>query len=183
MKQSIFVSLKKKTFSDFFDSLYLIKCYQQFKTFVVVLCPRYNTKSDMWAIGCVLYELLTLKRSFDASVGCFIYILYVHIFPELPVILKPILVTIWLCLQLFWHFHLLSFPWQNPLKLVWGIVQKEIDKETIDPIYSAEIKSLVCEFLSKVSINIVFIFVRLHHPHHHHHRALTCGKIHNTAGL
>ncbi|XP_072173029.1 serine/threonine-protein kinase Nek8-like [Diadema setosum] len=27
----------------------------------------YNQKSDMWAVGCVLYELLTLKRAFEAN--------------------------------------------------------------------------------------------------------------------
>ncbi|XP_030851438.1 serine/threonine-protein kinase Nek8 [Strongylocentrotus purpuratus] len=27
----------------------------------------YNQKSDMWAIGCVLYELLTLRRAFEAN--------------------------------------------------------------------------------------------------------------------
>ncbi|XP_071962809.1 serine/threonine-protein kinase Nek9-like isoform X2 [Antedon mediterranea] len=28
---------------------------------------QYNAKSDIWAVGCVLYELLTLKKTFDAS--------------------------------------------------------------------------------------------------------------------
>ncbi|PAA73005.1 hypothetical protein BOX15_Mlig022512g1 [Macrostomum lignano] len=28
---------------------------------------RYNYKSDIWALGCVLFELLTLKRAFDAT--------------------------------------------------------------------------------------------------------------------
>ncbi|XP_033102475.1 serine/threonine-protein kinase Nek9-like isoform X2 [Anneissia japonica] len=28
---------------------------------------QYNAKSDIWAMGCVLYELLTLKKTFDAS--------------------------------------------------------------------------------------------------------------------
>ncbi|XP_030855681.1 serine/threonine-protein kinase Nek9 isoform X2 [Strongylocentrotus purpuratus] len=28
---------------------------------------QYNAKSDVWAIGCVLYELLTLRRVFEAS--------------------------------------------------------------------------------------------------------------------
>ena len=30
---------------------------------------RYNQKSDMWAMGCVLYEMLTLRKVFDATVS------------------------------------------------------------------------------------------------------------------
>ncbi|XP_077989490.1 serine/threonine-protein kinase Nek9-like [Glandiceps talaboti] len=33
----------------------------------IIRGERYNMKSDMWAIGCVLYEMLTLTRTFDAS--------------------------------------------------------------------------------------------------------------------
>ena len=29
----------------------------------------YNQKSDIWALGCVLYELVTLKKAFEAQVG------------------------------------------------------------------------------------------------------------------
>lgn len=29
---------------------------------------RYNAKSDIWAVGCVLHEMLTLKKTFEASV-------------------------------------------------------------------------------------------------------------------
>lgn len=30
---------------------------------------KYNFKSDIWAVGCVVFELLTLKRTFDATVS------------------------------------------------------------------------------------------------------------------
>lgn len=29
---------------------------------------KYNFKSDIWAMGCVLFEVLTLTRTFDATV-------------------------------------------------------------------------------------------------------------------
>ncbi|XP_072166539.1 serine/threonine-protein kinase Nek9-like [Diadema setosum] len=63
---------------------------------------QYNAKNDIWAVGCVLYELLTLRRVFEAS---------------------------------------------NQLKVVWGIVQKDIGE--IDEKYSADMYSLVSELLSK----------------------------------
>ena len=37
------------------------------------MCPelmrkqRYSNKADMWALGCVLYELTTLRHAFDAN--------------------------------------------------------------------------------------------------------------------
>ena len=40
--------------------------YTFFLTFAL---NRYDSKSDMWAVGCVLYEILTLKKVFDASVS------------------------------------------------------------------------------------------------------------------
>ena len=30
---------------------------------------KYNFKSDIWAMGCVLFEVLTLTRTFDATVN------------------------------------------------------------------------------------------------------------------
>ena len=27
----------------------------------------YNQKTDIWALGCILYEMICLKRAFDAS--------------------------------------------------------------------------------------------------------------------
>ena len=29
----------------------------------------YNDKSDVWALGCILYEMCTLKHAFDGAVG------------------------------------------------------------------------------------------------------------------
>ncbi len=31
---------------------------------------KYNHKSDIWALGCILYELVTLKHAFDAKNLC-----------------------------------------------------------------------------------------------------------------
>lgn len=30
---------------------------------------KYNFKSDIWAMGCVIFEVLALTRTFDATVG------------------------------------------------------------------------------------------------------------------
>ena len=30
----------------------------------------YNNKSDLWAMGCVLYEMTTLKHAFEAGNSC-----------------------------------------------------------------------------------------------------------------
>lgn len=34
----------------------------------IVEGKKYSTKSDIWALGCVAYELLTLKKVFEATV-------------------------------------------------------------------------------------------------------------------
>jgi NIMA (never in mitosis gene a)-related kinase len=31
----------------------------------------YNSPSDIWSVGCVLYEILTLQKVFDATVKIF----------------------------------------------------------------------------------------------------------------
>ena len=28
---------------------------------------KYNSKSDVWAMGCILYELCALRRAFEAN--------------------------------------------------------------------------------------------------------------------
>lgn len=49
---------------------------------------KYNFKSDIWAMGCVIFEVLTLTRTFDATV-CALLIFYPHclIDTHLPVII------------------------------------------------------------------------------------------------
>jgi serine/threonine protein kinase len=41
----------------------------------------YNDKSDMWAVGCVLHEMLTLTRTFQASVSSVQTHSVLHIYP------------------------------------------------------------------------------------------------------
>ena len=33
----------------------------------------YNNKSDIWAMGCVLYELTTLRHAFEAGMPCRVF--------------------------------------------------------------------------------------------------------------
>src|SRR3989338_8930878 len=34
---------------------------------VLLIILRYNNKSDVWSLGCIFYELVTLKHAFEAN--------------------------------------------------------------------------------------------------------------------
>lgn len=58
----------------FFDCFFVVQLVGTPYYMSPELCQgvKYNFKSDIWAVGCVIFELLTLKRTFDATVSCII---------------------------------------------------------------------------------------------------------------
>ena len=55
----------------------LALCWQEIHC-IMSIPHRYNQKSDMWALGCVLYEMLTLRKVFDATVSKLFFYTVVH---------------------------------------------------------------------------------------------------------
>ena len=45
---------------------------------VLSCCISYRKKSDIWALGCILYELVTLRKAFEAEVSL-VHLLCTHI--------------------------------------------------------------------------------------------------------
>jgi serine/threonine protein kinase len=35
----------------------------------IISGKKYSTKSDIWSVGCVLYEMLSLKKVFEGTVS------------------------------------------------------------------------------------------------------------------
>jgi NIMA (never in mitosis gene a)-related kinase len=50
----------------------------------------YNQKSDIWSLGCILYEIVTLKHAFDAtSMKALVFKILRGTYPEIPKIYSP----------------------------------------------------------------------------------------------
>jgi NIMA (never in mitosis gene a)-related kinase len=73
---NIFLSDNQIKIGDFGISKVLVKDYTDTKILVGTyryIAPEllerkpYNTKSDLWAVGCIIYELCTLKKAFDGD--------------------------------------------------------------------------------------------------------------------
>lgn len=97
---------------------------------------KYNFKSDIWAVGCVLFELLTLTRTFDATVG----------FSSFLVISRT-------CVDFCRHDELIVtfLSAQNALNLCVKIVQGNWTMELNSDVYSPALVKLVYECLAQVS--------------------------------
>lgn len=95
---------------------------------------KYNFKSDIWAMGCVVFEVLTLTRTFDATVG----------FPAAS--------HHHLRYPMHYIFVLLFFAvvLQNPLNLCVKIVQGNWTMEVNSDVYSSALIKLVYECLDQV---------------------------------
>ena len=53
--------------------------------YCIIIGEPYSYACDMWAVGCVLYELLTLKRAFDATNPLRLVYLVVNESPDLDI--------------------------------------------------------------------------------------------------
>lgn len=96
---------------------------------------KYNFKSDIWAMGCVIFEVLTLTRTFDATVR-FLERSRHHRYQ----------MHFMLCLICFF-----AFVSQNPLNLCVKIVQGNWTMEVNSDVYSSALIKLVYECLDQVS--------------------------------
>lgn len=80
-------SVKANTVKCFCFTPFLPSCYVQCVGTPYYMSPelcqgdKYNYKSDIWSMGCVLFEILALKRAFDATVrgfNCYKVIFFLH---------------------------------------------------------------------------------------------------------
>lgn len=99
---------------------------------------KYNFKSDIWAMGCVLFEVLTLTRTFDATV---------HLLEITWRISNNQEIILFFSLNEL----ILFVSTQNPLNLCVKIVQGNWTMEVNSDVYSSELIKMVYECLDQVS--------------------------------